>query len=1498
MVESNRASRWALPMAKPIERPTTRRAYTLRLRGNTPQDCTWRDALWATHEAVNKGAKVFGDWLLTLRGGIDHALADGPVKQKGDTTRSATSLERRDRRILLALSWLTVEDARGAPADESLIVARGTDNAEVRLQKLVAALDAILKARGVADMERGDSKRLAADQRGTWLGDCIPSLAAAIRDDAVWVNRSKAYDNVQNRLSMTRDEIWDFLEPFFAGVDAYLAAAESEVTQGDVPAANTPEKAKDLCQKAGGWLSKRFGTGIGANFRQMAQVYSAICTWAGQHKAFDSGTNAIESLAKSLNSFSPAPQDAKGILKLISGRGHKSATQNIIAAWADSPASITAEAIARLAETAGSDRDKCSTKADGKGRRIYSDTILNAVETVCGLTYLQDHGPARHYEFSVILDHAARRVNVVHSWIKNAEAERRAFENDSTRITQVPEPALRWLRGYCESRGNISGSLDTYRLRRRAIDSWDKVVERWSHSRCETKEDRIAEARQLQDDPSIDKFGDIQLFEALASDDALCIWNTPEGPNPQSLKDFVAATEADDKKRRFKVPAYRHPDALRNPVFVDFGYSRWHIDYSAHRRPVKSVQLREHLAAHNATVTEIREKMLRATESRKASLMKRLEDAIAQQRECEQAVTELDDHYRVMMKLWTGQAVASVPMRWSCKRLTADLALRNPPAVTSDQPGGVSRADRLGRAANHVGTDESMTILGLFEQADWNGRLQAPRDQLDRIARHVEKHGWDAKAARLVGRLKWLVSFSAKLTQQGPWTTYCQLFDQNSHSLPFISSKGDCAVKHATNDSRHGQARLILSRLPGLRVLAVDLGHRYAAACAVWEAVTSKQVQSECQSAGVDAPDCLAMFIHLKQTTKQGKTTTTVFRRIGSDQLPNGDAHPAPWARLDRQFLIKLQGEDRSPRASSIEEMHRVEEFETWTGLQRDQNTRLRARAVDHLMNQTVRTARLALARHGRRSRIAFQLLSNMRILPGGRRQALSDAGENDLLIDTLLDWHALATDARWSDLSARQLWNSSVATLDGGLAVAAVSVMDRTPAERRQDEEVLRRQLAPLAAQLQTNRDLRHKLSAAWTERWTSDDQQWRRYLRWLARWLLPRGGSRQDGGRRHVGGLSLGRISTLTEFRRKVQVAYFTRLRPDGKCAEIGRFFGQSTLDAIQRLKDQRVKQLASRIVEAALGIGCEKKSANGRDLPRQTSVGTARRFAPCHAIVIEDLSHYRPEETRTRRENRNTMDWKSAETRKRLSDHCQLYGLCLRDIPPHYTSRQDSRTGAPGLRCVDVPIADFLSQPWWRKQVLLAQKKAVANQGDARDRYLLSLEHRWARASDVDRGKVGALRIPMNGGELFVSADAQSPLARGIQADLNAAANIGLRALTDPDFPGKWWYVPCDATTKEPHPEKVKGSIVDGIGPLATCDSKASDGGPPMRRKRSSKSSKEKPIVNLWRDAQAGPIDGAANLDVWTVTAAYWNLVKVRVIENLEKAVNGQRNELSGR
>lgn len=68
--------------------PTTR-AYTLKLSGSA----NWRETLWKTHLVVNRGARVWGDWLLTLRGGLPATLAN----------------DHPDRRVMLALSWLSVE---------------------------------------------------------------------------------------------------------------------------------------------------------------------------------------------------------------------------------------------------------------------------------------------------------------------------------------------------------------------------------------------------------------------------------------------------------------------------------------------------------------------------------------------------------------------------------------------------------------------------------------------------------------------------------------------------------------------------------------------------------------------------------------------------------------------------------------------------------------------------------------------------------------------------------------------------------------------------------------------------------------------------------------------------------------------------------------------------------------------------------------------------------------------------------------------------------------------------------------------------------------------------------------------------------------------------------------------------------------------------------------------------------------------------------------------
>ncbi|NPV60719.1 MAG: type V CRISPR-associated protein Cas12b [Actinobacteria bacterium] len=1516
------------------------RAYTLRLAGASPDNDSWREFLWKTHVAVNAGAKVFGDWLLTMRGGLDHRLIDTKSrKEKGKADCGTTREELRTRRVLLALSWLSVESKLGAPT--KYIIATGEEDSSTRNTKVIDAFKKILK-------ERGLSHNIITE----WVEDCSASLCAAIRKDAVWVNRNEAFKDACNKFGreISQDEIWDLLGCFFGSRDDYFKPLHNfGEDSSETPAS---EKERDLVQKAGQWLSSRFGTGKGADFSKIGQAYEAIGEWAGKISSDIRKGTAEKSLANelSLKGFTLCSHDFDGILQLISGPGHKSATRNLISKFKQQ-SSITSQDISSLKERAAADAGKCASKSKSKGHLPYADAILEEVEQACGITYLaeksggnlpvsrryqhpEEHGlgPTRHKEFAVMLDHAARKVCAVHTWIKHAEADRARFDKDAEKISNVPEQVKTWLDEYCEKRGEETGASEPYRIRRRAIDGWRDIVTAWSKRVCETFDDRVAEARRLQDE--LEKFGDIQLFEALATTDALCVWHKDgdqeETPTPDPLIDYVTAIEAENKKRRFKVPAYRHPHPLLHPVFCDFGESRWVIDYSLHKAAKEINKVREKVKNCEEAVAKEEKKLESCSgkESEREKVIEKLEKAKTNLEIVKKELDFLRNPNGVSMMLWTGRSLELVQMRWHSKRMTRDLAVI--PKNESLSLKKVPRADRLGLAASEIHDGDFIEIAGLYEQKFWNGRLQAPRDQLEQLARYIEKHGWDENAEKMKSRLKWSLTFSAKLEPLGPWINYAK---KNELSIdPQRRPYG------SENKGRGDQAKLILCRLPGLRVLSVDLGHRHAAACAVWETLSESAFEKELSGRKIlnGGPGKHDLYCHTRHKDDNGKSHVTIYRRIASDTLPDGEQHPAPWARLDRQFFIKLQGENEDVREASSEEIWRIHKMEEELGcippfIERlvqsgwghteKQRKRLQELeklgwkpasvaktgadknaedgflvykprlAVDELMAHAVRILRLALKRHATHARIANAMVTRDKTLPGNRILTFNeDSGEYiSYLQNILANWHALFSSPDWNDEWARKLWDKHIATLPGYMTPPEQND-SITTGERLYNRKNMREAFYAAARSLAKNHELRTFLYEAWSTRWEKDDERMRQHIRNLKDWIHPRGNVGAKGEIRHVGGLSLTRIATITEFRRKIQVGFYTRLHPDGTRMEISEGFGRKALDDLERLREQRVKQLASRIVEAALGAGSEDQTLwNGAKRPRQPI--NDPRFSPCHAIVIENLAHYRPDETRTRRENRQLMAWSASKVKEHLTNECLLYGIHLREIPANYTSRQDSRTGAPGIRCCDIPVAYFMRSRFWKDEVRHSDERRAANKGDTRDDYLCELNAKWANKSPRELEQAGDIRIPLRGGDIFVSADRTSPSAKGIQADLNAAANIGLRALLDPDWPGSWWYVGCDGFTYQPLSGKVKGSrAVDAETPLKTRSGEQnSDEKTRKNAKRQIASPKE--VVNLWRDIS--PKTVSAKNGPWYEYSAYWNQVQSRVISQLRNRLVSERS-----
>lgn len=501
-------------------------------------------------------------------------------------------------------------------------------------------------------------------------------------------------------------------------------------------------------------------------------------------------------------------------------------------------------------------------------------------------------------------------------------------------------------------------------------------------------------------------------------------------------------------------------------------------------------------------------------------------------------------------------------------------------------------------------------------------------------------------------------------------------------------------------------------------------------------------------------------------------------------------------------------------------------------------------------------------------------MTAKQKMLPGGRELPLSGSEDPNHVVfmqNLLILWDALITNPRWNDQTAKKIWEDYICKrLQYRTEYEQRSPSDEKNTYNKQKDSEKYKDLAHLLLQ-DDQQQLRKEIADAWAKRWKEDDDEWYNLLKNFRRWIRPSQKDMKGGALRRVGGLSLTRLATITEFRRKVQFGFFTRLQADGSRVEAYEGFGQKSLNDLERLREQRVKQLTSRIVEAALGVGSEDRTHWERQKrPRQRIEN--KRFAPCHAVIIENLQHYRPEELKTRRENRQLMIWSASRVKKYLKEACELHSLKLHEVAPNYTSRQDSRTGAPGVRCQDVNVTQFLNAGFWKNR-----REDMEKTDEGKNYMNLIKEYGKSNPS-------ASVRIPKQGAEIFVSSKKDSPASKGLQADFNAAANIGLRALTDPDWAGNWWYVPCSTQNYVP---SITGSmVISKKSKLHLADIYEESSENKLKPKAKGKKEAKDPgagthsIVNLWRE----PSTEALEKSKWYKYKEYRNLTEKAVLENL--------------
>lgn len=327
---------------------------------------------------------------------------------------------------------------------------------------------------------------------------------------------------------------------------------------------------------------------------------------------------------------------------------------------------------------------------------------------------------------------------------------------------------------------------------------------------------------------------------------------------------------------------------------------------------------------------------------------------------------------------------------------------------------------------------------------------------------------------------------------------------------------------------------------------------------------------------------------------------------------------------------------------------------------------------------------------------------------------------------------------------------------------------------------------------------------------------------------------------------GLSIERIEQMEELRKRCQSLNQMARRGVGEPPLKSRDDSipdpcPAIIAKLDNIKEQRRNQTAHMILVEALGLRlrepvelkttAERELAEAKDLHGEYEKADVKG-RPISSnkpedwrgvvdfIVIEDLSRYRTTQGRAPRENSRLMKWCHRAIRDKLKEMCQPFGIPLIETPAAYSSRFCSRSGVAGFRATELSPSMLNESKWrWRVKKREDDKEETKEQGERRQRW----EAVFAELRSINEGRDGitkgqeyrTLLVPDAGGSVFIpmaalkehyqrpAKDSTKPkltrpivqylpvnlemdqikMPRLIHADINAAVNLGLRAVADP-------------------------------------------------------------------------------------------------------------------
>lgn len=280
---------------------------------------------------------------------------------------------------------------------------------------------------------------------------------------------------------------------------------------------------------------------------------------------------------------------------------------------------------------------------------------------------------------------------------------------------------------------------------------------------------------------------------------------------------------------------------------------------------------------------------------------------------------------------------------------------------------------------------------------------------------------------------------------------------------------------------------------------------------------------------------------------------------------------------------------------------------------------------------------------------------------------------------------------------------------------------------------------------------------------------------------------------------GLSLKRIEQLESLRQRCQSLNRALQQTPGEPARLGRSKRgielpdpcPELLDRLDALKEQRVNQTAHLILAQALGVRLMPHAKDKAERAARDIHGEYERIPgrePVDFLVLENLDRYLASQGRSRSENSRLMKWCHRAILGKLKQLCEPYGLRVLETPAAYSSKFCSLTSVAGFRAVELTPDDRTDFRWRKHLDRLTDPERVKklDKNELAESQSVKLLFDQLDTLNADllknrpaRPKWRTLLAPMQLGPIFV------PLrGKPMQADINAAINLGLRAIASPE------------------------------------------------------------------------------------------------------------------